>query len=95
MENRRPRNLNYPQSNKESGRDQSKLNKLYELGILFLHHRSTHILIQLDLLVTKHKPFSSVVLLLFPEQLLAFPPGVFVFLSFSLHVTCQKRKTVL
>ena len=43
------------------------------------------------MLLAEHKPSSWAVLLLFPEQLLAAPPGVFAFLSSSLHAACHRQ----
>lgn len=42
--------------------------------------------------LAEHKPSSWAVLLLSPEQLLAAPPGVFAFLSSSLHAACHSEE---
>lgn len=42
-------------------------------------------------MLAEHKPSSWAVLLLSPEQLLAAPPGVFAFLSSSLHAACHRQ----
>lgn len=66
------------------------LDTLEEQGVCFCVTKAL-VLVWRDL-VAKHRPFSLVVRLPFPEQLSAFLLGIFVFLLVSLHAAYRRRK---